>query len=79
MRRRVEALGLQGILTGPNQVRVDRVSHARDWRPTLVRCCVRCEAERAESATAAAGCRAARDAWGDWDLTPTAAGDVLEA
>ncbi|HEX6030833.1 MAG TPA: transcription-repair coupling factor [Tepidiformaceae bacterium] len=37
LRRRVEGLGVQGILVGPNQVRIDRVGHARDWETVLVR------------------------------------------
>jgi len=36
-RRNVEALNLQGILVGPNQVRIDRVSTANTWMPLLVR------------------------------------------
>jgi len=36
-RKRVEALGLPGLLVGPNQIRVDRVTHGQDWIPLLVR------------------------------------------
>lgn len=36
-RARVQALGLPGVLVGPNQVRVDRLAHATDWMPLLVR------------------------------------------
>lgn len=36
-RRRVSALGLPGVIAGPNQVRVDRVTHATDWMALLVR------------------------------------------
>jgi transcription-repair coupling factor (superfamily II helicase) len=36
-RARVDALKLDGVLTGPNQVRIDRVAHARDWQPLLVK------------------------------------------
>ncbi|MEX0784515.1 MAG: transcription-repair coupling factor [Dehalococcoidia bacterium] len=56
MRRRVDGLGLQGILTGPNQVRIDRVTHARDWQPTLIRVLrAMRDPEREPAATAAAG------------------------
>jgi len=37
MKERVEGLGLKGLLIGPNQVRIDRASHARDWMPLVVR------------------------------------------
>jgi transcription-repair coupling factor (superfamily II helicase) len=37
MRATVEGLGLDGILVGPNQVRIDRVSHSKDWMAVLVR------------------------------------------
>jgi transcription-repair coupling factor (superfamily II helicase) len=56
MRRRVEKTGLDGILTGPNQVRIDRVTHARDWQATLVRVLrAMRDPEREPAATAAAG------------------------
>jgi transcription-repair coupling factor (superfamily II helicase) len=59
MRTRVEGLAIEGLLTGPNQVRIDRVSHARDWQPTLIRV-LRAMREPGEdegrtTATAAAG------------------------
>ena len=37
LRARVDALGLKGILVGPNQVRVDRLSAGSNWMPLLVR------------------------------------------
>jgi transcription-repair coupling factor (superfamily II helicase) len=37
VKARVGALRLDGILVGPNQVRIDRVGHANDWQPLLVR------------------------------------------
>ena len=37
MRRRVEGLGSMGLLVGPNQVRVDRVSAGTNWMPLLVK------------------------------------------
>ena len=37
MKMRVDGLGLKGLLIGPNQVRIDRTIHARDWMPLLVR------------------------------------------
>ncbi len=37
MRLRVEALKLEGLLVGPNQVRIDRQTHANRWMPALVR------------------------------------------
>ena len=37
MRTRVDALGLKGVLVGPNQVRVDRLSAGANWMPLLVR------------------------------------------
>jgi transcription-repair coupling factor (superfamily II helicase) len=37
MKARVEGLGLAGIIVGPNQVRIDRVSTAATWMPLLVR------------------------------------------
>ena len=56
MRRRVEKTGLPGILTGPNQVRIDRMTHARDWQPTLIRVLrAMRDPEREPAATAAAG------------------------
>jgi transcription-repair coupling factor (superfamily II helicase) len=36
-RRRVEALGLQGVIVGPNQVRIDRLAAGEGWMPLLVR------------------------------------------
>ena len=36
-RRKVEALNLAGVLVGPNQVRIDRISAANNWMPLLVR------------------------------------------
>jgi transcription-repair coupling factor (superfamily II helicase) len=59
MRARVEGLGIEGLLAGPNQVRIDRVGHARDWQPTLIRV-LRAMREPGEdqartTATAAAG------------------------
>jgi hypothetical protein len=56
MRRRVDKTGLPGILTGPNQVRIDRVTHARDWQPALIRVLrAMRDPEREPAATAAAG------------------------
>ncbi len=37
MRSAVEGLGLKGVLVGPNQVRIDRVSTGTNWMPLLVR------------------------------------------
>jgi transcription-repair coupling factor (superfamily II helicase) len=37
VRNRVEALGLQGIMVGPNQVRLDRMSAAKGWQTLLIR------------------------------------------
>jgi len=37
MRRSVEALNNRGIIVGPNQVRIDRVSAAHDWMTLLIR------------------------------------------
>ena len=37
MRTAVEGLGLQGVLVGPNQVRIDRASAGTNWMPLLVR------------------------------------------
>lgn len=37
VRARVEALGLQGILVGPNQVRIDRLTAGGGWMQILVR------------------------------------------
>ncbi|MFN0096582.1 MAG: transcription-repair coupling factor [Dehalococcoidia bacterium] len=37
MRLRVEGLKLPGVLVGPNQVRLDRVTHARNWMATLIK------------------------------------------
>lgn len=37
MRARVEALDERGLLIGPNQVRIDRTVHTRDWMPLLAR------------------------------------------
>jgi len=37
MKQRVEGLGHAGIIVGPNQVRIDRVSTADTWMPLLVR------------------------------------------
>jgi transcription-repair coupling factor (superfamily II helicase) len=37
MRRGVEGLGLKGVLVGPNQVRIDRLSAGTNWMPLLVR------------------------------------------
>jgi transcription-repair coupling factor (superfamily II helicase) len=37
MKAAVEGLGMKGILVGPNQVRLDRVTYARDWEPALVK------------------------------------------
>ncbi|MCK9518358.1 MAG: transcription-repair coupling factor [Dehalococcoidia bacterium] len=37
MKARVEALGMKGVLVGPNQVRLDRVTHARNWMPAIVK------------------------------------------
>lgn len=37
MRARVDALGLKGLLAGPNQVRIDRVSAGANWMPLLIR------------------------------------------
>jgi len=36
-RANVEALGLRGIMVGPNQVRIDRVSAGPEWMPLLIR------------------------------------------
>jgi hypothetical protein len=56
MRERVEKAGIAGILAGPNQVRIDRVAHARDWQPTLIRVLrAMREPEPGQTATAAAG------------------------
>ncbi|MFN0147631.1 MAG: transcription-repair coupling factor [Dehalococcoidia bacterium] len=37
MKAAVEGLGLKGILVGPNQVRLDRVTYAKDWETALVK------------------------------------------
>ncbi len=37
MREAVTALGMKGVMIGPNQVRLDRVAHAKDWMTVLVR------------------------------------------
>ncbi|MCC6383108.1 MAG: transcription-repair coupling factor, partial [Dehalococcoidia bacterium] len=37
MRRGVEAVGQKGIMVGPNQVRIDRVTAGDDWMTLLVR------------------------------------------
>ncbi len=37
MRRAVERLGLKGVLVGPNQVRLDRVSSGDTWMTLLIR------------------------------------------
>jgi len=37
LRARVDALGLKGVLVGPNQVRIDRLSSGANWMPLLVR------------------------------------------
>ena len=37
LRARIEALGQPGILVGPNQVRLDRLSAGTNWMPFLVR------------------------------------------
>ncbi|MGK2964363.1 MAG: TRCF domain-containing protein, partial [Tepidiformaceae bacterium] len=36
-RARVDALKLKGLLVGPNQVRIDRVTAGEGWMPLLVR------------------------------------------
>ncbi|MGE5597174.1 MAG: TRCF domain-containing protein, partial [Hyphomicrobiales bacterium] len=57
MRERVQALGLQAVLVGPNQVRIDRVGVAGNWMTVLVRV-LRAMVDRAaerERAVAAAG------------------------
>lgn len=37
MKRRVDALGMKGVLVGPNQVRLDRVTYAKNWMPAMVK------------------------------------------
>jgi transcription-repair coupling factor (superfamily II helicase) len=37
VKERVEALGMKGVLVGPNQVRLDRVTYAKNWMPVLVK------------------------------------------
>ncbi len=37
MRMRVEALKLKGIMIGPNQVRLDRITSAANWQTVIVR------------------------------------------
>ena len=37
VRSAVEGLGMKGLLVGPNQVRLDRVTHAKDWMTVLVK------------------------------------------
>jgi len=37
MKERVDTLGMKGVLVGPNQVRLDRVTYARNWMPALVK------------------------------------------
>jgi transcription-repair coupling factor (superfamily II helicase) len=37
VRARVTSMRLDGVLVGPNQVRIDRVGHAQDWQPLLIR------------------------------------------
>jgi hypothetical protein len=35
--RQADTLGLKGVLVGPNQVRIDRLSSGANWMPLLVR------------------------------------------